>query len=196
MIDILKVVGLTGGIGSGKTTVAGMFKDLGIPVYNADREAKNLMNTSDPLKKGIRALFGEKAFTKEGLNREFIAAIVFNDKEKLEALNELVHPLVRSHFLSWMDAQSAAYVIQENPLIFEKNSQSLFDYIITVTAKKEDKIKRVMARDRIDESQVLGRMNNQLDDSLKIKGADFVIYNESLKKTRAQVKDIHQQLLL
>ncbi len=192
----MKVVGLTGGIGSGKTTVAGMFKDLGIPVYNADREAKNLMNTSEPLKKGLIALFGEKAFDKEGLNREFIAGIVFNDKEKLKALNELVHPLVRSHFLSWIEVQSTAYVIQENPLIFEKNNQNLFDYIITVTAKKEDKIKRVMARDGIDESQVLGRMNNQLDDSLKIKGADFVIYNESLKKTRSQVKDIHQQLLL
>ena len=191
----MKVVGLTGGIGSGKSTVAGMFKALSIPVYNADMEAKNLMNTSDSLKKGILKLFGEKAYKKGSLNREYIAGIVFKDKEKLKALNELVHPLVRSHFLSWLDMQSAPYVIQENPLIFEKNDQNLFDYVITVTAKKEDKIQRVMDRDGIGESQVLERMDNQLDDSLKIAGSDFVIYNESLENTRKQVNDIHQQLL-
>lgn len=191
----MKVVGLTGGIGSGKSTVAGMFKALSIPVYNADMEAKNLMNTSDSLKKGILKLFGEKAYKKGSLNREYIAGIVFKDKEKLKALNELVHPLVRSHFLSWLDMQSAPYVIQENPLIFEKNDQNLFDYVITVTAKKEDKIQRVMDRDGIGESQVLERMDNQLDDSLKIAGSDFVIVNETLQNTRKQVNDIHQQLL-
>ncbi len=191
----MKVVGLTGGIGSGKSTVAGMFKALSIPVYNADMEAKNLMNTSDSLKKGILKLFGEKAYKKGSLNREYIAGIVFKDKEKLKALNELVHPLVRSHFLSWLDMQSAPYVIQENPLIFEKNDQNLFDYIITVTAKKEDKIQRVMDRDAVGESQVLERMDNQLDDSLKIAGSDFVIVNETLQNTRKQVNDIHQQLL-
>ena len=122
----MKVVGLTGGIGSGKTTVAAMFKALGIPVYNADKEAKNLMNTSDSLKKGVVKLFGERAYKKGSLNREYIAGIVFNDKKKLKALNELVHPLVRSHFLNWIDAQKAPYVIQENPLIFEKNDQNLF----------------------------------------------------------------------
>lgn len=191
----MKVVGLTGGIGSGKSTVAGMFKALSIPVYNADMEAKNLMNTSDSLKKGILKLFGEKAYKKGSLNREYIAGIVFKDKEKLKALNELVHPLVRSHFLSWLEVQSAPYVIQENPLIFEKNDQNLFDYVITVTAKKEDKIQRVMERDGIGESQVLERMDNQLDDSLKIAGSDFVIVNETLQNTRKQVNDIHQQLL-
>ena len=191
----MKVVGLTGGIGSGKSTVAGMFKALSIPVYNADMEAKNLMNTSDSLKKGILKLFGEKAYKKGSLNREYIAGIVFKDKEKLKALNELVHPLVRSHFLSWLDMQSAPYVIQENPLIFEKNDQNLFDYVITVTAKKEDKIQRVMERDGIGESQKLERMDNQLDDSLKIAGSDFVIVNETLQNTRKQVNDIHQQLL-
>lgn len=191
----MKVVGLTGGIGSGKSTVAGMFKALSIPVYNADMEAKNLMNTSDSLKKGILKLFGEKAYKKGSLNREYIAGIVFKDKEKLKALNELVHPLVRSHFLSWLDMQSAPYVIQENPLIFEKNDQNLFDYVITVTAKKEDKIQRVMDRDGVGESQVLERMDNQLDDSLKIAGSDFVIVNETLQNTRKQVNDIHQQLL-
>ena len=191
----MKVVGLTGGIGSGKSTVAAMFKALSIPVYNADMEAKNLMNTTDSLKKGILKLFGEKAYKKGSLNREYIAGIVFKDKEKLKALNELVHPLVRSHFLSWLDMQSAPYVIQENPLIFEKNDQNLFDYVITVTAKKEDKIQRVMDRDGIGESQVLERMDNQLDDSLKIAGSDFVIVNETLQNTRKQVNDIHQQLL-
>ncbi len=192
----MKVIGLTGGIGSGKTTVARMFKDLGVPVYNADQEAKNLMNTSDSLKNNIIELFGKNAYKNDILNREFIAQIVFKDKQKLKVLNELVHPMVRNHFSQWIDVQNTSYVIQENPLIFEKNDQNYFDQVITVTAKKGDKIQRVMVRDGISKSQVLDRMANQLDDELKIAGADFVIYNESLEKTRNQVYGIHQQLLL
>ena len=154
------------------------------------------MNTSDSLKNNIIELFGKNAYKNDILNREFIAQIVFKDKQKLKVLNELVHPMVRNHFLQWIDVQNTSYVIQENPLIFEKNDQNYFDQVITVTAKKGDKIQRVMVRDGISKSQVLDRMANQLDDELKIAGADFVIYNESLEKTRNQVYGIHQQLLL
>jgi len=191
----MKIIGLTGGIGSGKSTVAKMFQDLGIPIYNADREAKNLMNTSLALKSSIKALFGEDAYEKGELNRAYVAEIVFKDKQRLEALNQLVHPRVKEDFSRWVALQNAPYVIQENPLIFEKGQQDLFDLVITVTAKKEVRIKRVMDRDGLSEVQVQERMRNQLDDNYKIENSDFVIVNQTLENTRVQVKKIHQQLL-
>jgi len=191
----LKVIGLTGGIGSGKSTVARMFELLNVPVYYADLEAKNLMNSAVTLKLGIAQLFGEKAFVNNELNRAYIADIVFKDKEKLQALNALVHPEVRKHFLDWVDSQMGPYAIQENPLIFEKKDQHLFDKVITVTAEKEDRIQRVIDRDGLTKDQVLRRMRNQLDDTSKIELADFVIYNDILENTKTQVNDIHQQLL-
>jgi len=191
----LKVIGLTGGIGSGKSTVARMFELLNVPVYYADLEAKNLMNSAVTLKLGIARLFGEKAFVNNELNRAYIADIVFKDKEKLQALNALVHPEVRKHFLDWVDSQIGPYVIQENPLIFEKKDQHLFDKVITVTAEKEARIQRVIDRDGLTKDQVLRRMGSQLDDTSKIELADFVIYNDILENTKTQVNDIHQQLL-
>jgi len=191
----LKVIGLTGGIGSGKSTVARMFELLNVPVYYADLEAKNLMNSAVSLKLGIVQLFGEKAYANNLLNRGYIADIVFRDKEKLQALNALVHPEVRKHFLDWVDSQIGPYVIQENPLIFEKNDQHLFDKVISVTADKKIRIQRVIDRDGLSKEQVCDRMANQLDDTSKTELADFVIYNETLENTKIQVNDIHQQLL-
>ena len=191
---MLKVIGLTGGIGSGKSTVARMFELLNVPVYYADSEAKKLMNGAEILKIGITQLFGEKAYINNELNRGYIADTVFKDKEKLQALNALVHPEVRKHFLEWVDSQKAPYVIQENPLIFEKNDQHLFDMVITVTADKEVRIQRVIDRDGLTAEQVYDRMANQLDDTSKTELADFVIYNENLEHTKTQVDDIHQQL--
>lgn len=191
----MKVIGLTGGIGSGKSTVAAMFEALGVPVYYADIEAKKLMNSSDAIKEGMINLFGKKAYTDKGLNSVFIAEIVFKDKEKLQALNALVHPEVRTHFLQWVSDQKAPYVIQENPLIFEKKQQSYFDSIITVTAKETLRIQRVMDRDNLSRDQVLDRIKNQLDDDDKINHSDFVIFNKTLENTKAQTEWIHQQIL-
>ena len=191
----MKVIGLTGGIGSGKSTVARMFELLNVPIYYADREAKNLMNSAVSLKLGIVQLFGEKAYANNVLNRGYIADIVFRDKEKLQALNALVHPEVRKHFLDWVDSQIGPYVIQENPLIFEKSDQHLFDKVISVTADKKIRIQRVIDRDGLSKEQVCDRMANQLDDTSKTELADFVIYNETLENTKIQVNDIHQQLL-
>jgi dephospho-CoA kinase len=153
------------------------------------------MNSAETLKLGIAQLFGEKAYVNNMLNRGYIADIVFRDKEKLQALNTLVHPEVRKHFLDWVDSQIGPYVIQENPLIFEKKDQHLFDKVITVTADKEIRIQRVIDRDGLTKEQVLDRMANQLADTLKTELADFVIYNETLENTKIQVNDIHQQLL-
>ena len=176
----MKVIGLTGGIGSGKSTVARMFELLNVPVYYADQEAKRLMTNSTTLKLGIVQLFGERAYVNNKLNRRYIADVVFKDKVKLEALNALVHPEVRKDFLQWVDSQQAPYVMQENPLIFEKNDLELFDKVIIVTADKEVKIQRIIDRDGLSKDQVLDRMANQLDDTEKTKLADFVIHNESL----------------
>ena len=191
----MKVIGLTGGIGSGKSTVARMFELLNVPVYYADLEAKRLMSDNVTLKLGITKLFGDKAYVNNKLNRGYIAEVVFKDKTKLKALNALVHPEVRKDFLHWIDTQSASYVIQENPLIFEKNDQELFDKVIIVTADKEVRIQRIIDRDGISKDQILDRMANQLDDTEKTELADFVIYNESLENTKVQVSRIHQQLL-
>lgn len=191
----MKVIGLTGGIGSGKSTVARMFELLNVPVYYADQEAKRLMTSSADLKLGIRQLFGEGAYINDRLNRGYIADIVFRDKEKLKALNALVHPEVRKDFLHWVDIQDAPYVIQENPLIFEKNDQGSFDKVIVVTADKEVRIQRIIERDGLSKDQVLDRMANQLDDAKKTELADFLIYNETLANTKIQVNAIHQQLL-
>lgn len=189
------IVGLTGGIGSGKSTVAKMFLRLGVPVYFADAQAKKLMNSSEELRKGIIDLFGEMAYKNNKLNTAFIAKIVFKNKEKLKRLNALVHPAVQRDFKNWMLTQNAPYVIQENPLIFEKQTQGNFDAIITVTAPLQDRIHRVMDRDGFTKEQVLDRMRNQGDDKLKIEGADFVIYNQDIEKTRAQTKEVHHRII-
>ena len=192
----MKIVGLTGGIGSGKSTVARMFELLNVPVYYADLEAKKILNESDTIKDGMRQLFGENAYIDNVLNRAYIAEIVFKDKEKLNALNDLIHPKVQNHFLKWVAEQRTPYIIQENPLIFEKQQQDVFDKIITVTADKELRIERVMARDSVSKDQVLDRMANQMEDREKIASADYVISNETLEGSKIQVDQIHQELLL
>ena len=191
----MKIIGLTGGIGSGKSTVAKMFNELGVPIYYSDDEAKRLMNTSDQIKKGLIDVFGQKSFENGKLNRAYIAALVFNDNEKLKNLNAIVHPEVKSNFKKWIMNQNAPYIIQENPLIFENNSQHDFDLVITVTAPKKNRIKRVMARDGLSENQVLDRVKNQLDDESKINGSDFVIINDTLNHTKIQVERINQEIL-
>ena len=191
----MKVIGLTGGIGSGKSTVARMFELLNVPVYYADLEAKKLINSDADLIYEITKYFGEQAYVNKVLNRVYIAGIVFKDKEKLKILNALVHPKVRKDFLAWIEVQNAPYVIQENALIFEKKSKDLFDQVITVTADKELRIQRIMDRDDLNKDQVFNRMTSQLDDIEKTKLADFVIYNETLEETKSQVDLIHQELL-
>ena len=191
----MKIVGLTGGIGSGKTTIAKMFEELGVPVYYADMEAKKLMQNSAGLRKKIIALLGEDAYDHKGINRAFIAQIVFHDREKLEQLNALVHPQVENHFKKWLGLQNAAYIIQENALIFEKNKQAAYDRIITVTAPFEKRIERVVKRDGVTRQQVLDRIDNQIDDDYKVKQASFVINNTVLSESKDQVSHIHRQLI-
>lgn len=196
MIGEIKVVGLTGGIGSGKSTVAKMFEALGVPVYYADYEAKKLMNTSLTIKNKLLESFGAETYISEKLNRKFLANLVFNNKEKLAQLNAIVHPEVNKHFKDWVKKQTSKYVIQENAIIFENDKQGDFDAIIMVTAPLEVKINRVMARDSITKENVLARMNNQWNDEDKILHSHYVIHNIDLEQSKLQVNQIHSEIML
>lgn len=189
------LVGLTGGIGSGKTTIANFFKEFGIPVYIADTEAKALMNRSKVIKRKLIALFGENAYQEGKLNREYLSQKIFNDKDLLQKMNAIVHPKVASHFKRWVKKQDAPYVISEAAILFENSSYKKYDYIITVTAPEQVRLKRVMSRDNSSEKKVKSVMDNQWKDAEKIKLSDFVIQNINLEEAKAQVQQIHKKLL-
>jgi len=189
------IVGLTGGIGSGKTTVANFFKELGVPVYNSDKEARKLMKNSKKVKKAIVELLGESAYKGKKLNKTYISNKIFNNKKLLQNLNSIVHPAVRKHFLKWKKKQDAPYVIQETALIFENISQEFYDKIILVVAPELQRIQRVSERDSISKQQVESRLNNQLKDDEKIPLADFIIENIELLKTKEKVEKVNRVLL-
>lgn len=192
----MKYVGLTGGIGSGKTTVGKMFTELGVPVYNSDDQAKQLMETSKTVKKALKTLLGEAAYKDKRLNKTFISEQVFNDKSLLGKLNSIVHPAVRTHFLAWSKQQKAPYVIQEAAIIFEIGSQDFYDKTILVRAPENLRIERIMARDpQSSPTAIKARMQNQWEDARKIDTSDYVIENLDLKTTRRQVLNIHRAIL-
>ena len=188
-------VGLTGGIGSGKSTVASFFRELGAPVYDSDRRAKELMNVDTDLREAITALLGTKADKDGSLNRQWIAGRVFSDPELLSSLNALVHPAVREDFNLWSAAQKAPYVLQEAAILMENRGNKHLDRTILVTARESVRIARVVERDDVQAADVRERMENQWKDSDKIPLADFVIENTNLENTRRQVEDIHRELL-
>ncbi len=189
------IVGLTGGIGSGKTTVAKLFLELGVPIYIADIEAKKLMNTSKIIRKKLIALFGEEAYLNNTLNRPFLADKIFKNKVLLKKMNAIVHPKVASHFKKWVMKQDYPYVIKEVAILFENDSYKSCDAVITVTAPIEVRIDRVIARDNTSEGKVKSIINNQWNDEEKIKLSQFVITNTDLIKTKMQVAEIHEKLL-
>jgi len=191
----MKVVGLTGGIGSGKTTVAGFFKELNIPVYIADEAGKRLMNTSAEIREKIIALFGQEAYKDDLPNRKFIASKVFNDKEQLSKLNSIIHPAVATDFKNWLETQSSEYVIYEAAILFETGGYRKCDFSILVTAPQEVRIQRLQKRDDSSVKEIQDRMDNQWSDEKKSQMADFLINNEELAQTKVQVKHIHDEIL-
>ncbi len=188
-------VGLTGGIGSGKTTVAKVFELLGIPVYYADIEAKRIMNEDPELKEQIIHLFGPKAYPSNELDRSYIASIVFNDKKKLDLLNSLVHPATIKDGNNWLTRQNSPYSIKEAALIFESGMQEYLDYVIGVSAPVGLRTKRSMQRDAVSEEAVKARMNKQMDEETKLSLCDFKIYNDEEKAVIPQVLALHDKLL-
>lgn len=189
-------VGITGGIGSGKTTVTNVFKTLGIPVFDADAAAKKVMNEDEDLKNKIRNFFGEEAYITGILNRKYIADIVFKDAYKLEKLNAMVHPVTIAMGEEWMQQQASVYALKEAAIIFESGAAAGLDYIIGVFAPQHLRIQRVMQRDKVSREEVLSRMSKQIDEFMKMKLCDFVITNDEQQLLIPQVLAVHEKLLL
>ncbi|MEM6966584.1 MAG: dephospho-CoA kinase [Bacteroidota bacterium] len=190
-------IGITGGIGSGKTTVCKIFESLGIPVYYADDRAKKLMIENAELVQKIKNLLGDDAYFQDGtLNRPYIASIVFQDKEKLEQLNGLVHPAVRKDGIQWHDAQSLVpYTLKEAALLVESGNHQLLDTLISVWAPKEVRIQRVLNRDGALRAEIEARMDKQLPEYEKLKIADFVIINDGNRALVKQVVKLHRHFV-
>ena len=188
-------IGLTGGIGSGKSTVAKVFEVLGIPVYYADEEAKRLMNEDEVLKEKIQEFFGTESYTNGLLNRKYIAGIVFHDPKKLEQLNALVHPLTINDANNWLQQQTTPYAIKEAALIFETGIHEYLDYVIGVYAPASLRIQRVMERDNISLEAVMARMSKQMDEEEKMRLCNFVINNDEQQLLIPQVLALHEKLM-
>jgi len=188
-------IGITGGIGSGKTTVSKVFETLGIPVYYADDAAKVLMNTDTALAAGIREAFGEAAYNSGVLDRKYLAGKVFNDVQKLEQLNRLVHPATLADAAAWMERQETPYVIKEAALIFESGSQQQLQKVIGVYAPTHLRIQRVMQRDGVTREAVLSRMDKQINETIKMRLCDYVIDNDEQQLLIPQVLAVHEKLL-
>jgi dephospho-CoA kinase len=189
-------VGITGGIGSGKTTVCRLFTTLGIPVYYADARGRELMNSDPVIISQVKKLFGSEVYDENGLNRKLVSDKVFQDKQLLQQLNAIVHPAVYNDTQSWFQLyQDKDYVLYEAAIIFETGSNAMLDKVILVVAPLEERISRTMLRDSVSREEVLERVNKQLPDSEKIKKADFIIHNDHSEPLTDQVLEVHRQLL-
>ena len=188
-------IGLTGGIGSGKSTIAKLFELLQVPVYYADAASKRLYHSNPELMASLKHHFGEDVYTNDQLDRARLAAVVFNDTDKLDLLNSLVHPLTIQDAVDWMSRQTAPYIIKEAALLFESGSVAGLDYVIGVFSPATVRIKRVMDRDGVSRQDVLTRMSRQIDEGIKMRLCDFVITNNEQEMVIPQILDLHQQLL-
>lgn len=188
-------IGLTGGIGSGKSTVAKVFETLGIPVYYADEAARRIMNEDPWLKEQLIQHFGAATYPNGKLDRKYLAGIVFNNPSKLELLNALVHPATIRNGEDWMARQSAPYAIKEAALIFESGTQAQLDYVIGVSAPDALRIHRTMQRDQVSREEVIARMNKQIRQVIKMRLCNFVIVNDEQHAVIPQVLALHEQLL-
>lgn len=192
----MKIIGLTGGIGSGKTTVGKWFAENGIPVYDSDSEAKLLIKENDELRLKISSLLGDEAYVDGVYNRKFVAAKVFSNPRLLEKLNEIVHPAVFEHFHNWVKNQKSEFIIKEAAILFESGSYKDCDLIISVVAKEELRIERVVKRDGLDPNQVRDRIRTQWTDELRIKHSDFVINNDlDLSHLKSEFQRVYNELL-
>ena len=192
----MKIIGLTGGIGSGKSAVLSVFSSFGVPCYESDSRAKKLMHEDLELIYQIKALFGDEIYENDKLNRSKLADLVFADKSKLERLNALVHPRVKKDFQSFVNQQDAVYVIKEAAILFETGAAKDCDATILVTAPEKLRTERVMKREKTNAAHIKSRMNNQWSDEKKIQLADYVINNIDWDKTLKKIDEIHQKLLI
>jgi len=188
-------VGLTGNIGSGKSLVCEAFKALGISVFNADLEARKILNSKEAIQDIIQTFGDDVLLNKKEINRKKLAAIVFNSKQELEKLNQLIHPLLRQNFQAWCyEREEESYILQEAAILFENDFHTLMNKVITVSAPLNIRLKRVMERDGANKEDVLARMNHQWPDGKKEALSDFVINNDGTEMLLPQILKIHQEL--
>ena len=187
-------LGITGGIGSGKSTICKIFKSLQVPVYHADDRAKYLVSADKEIQNDIISVFGEKAFTHSTYNREYIASVVFKDKNKLESLNRIVHPRVEKDFSDWYQKQNCSYIVHEAAILFESGVYKQMDYTLFIDAPVNYRIERVVKRDKVSEKQVIVRLNNQWPADKISEMADWVIVNDGKTLILPQILEIHNYL--
>jgi len=190
-------IGITGGIGSGKTTVCRIFEALGIPVFNADQVAKSIMNTDAALMASIKEIFGKQAYFKNGeLNRKYLASQVFSNQKALNVLNSLVHPAAIQAFEDWyLEQNNGPYVLKEAAILFESGSYKNCDFNILILSPETLRIRRVMERDEVDEESVRARINKQMAEEEKEKLADFTIINDEKKALIPQVLKLNEHFI-
>jgi dephospho-CoA kinase len=192
----MKIIGLTGGIGSGKSSVLEIFKKIGISTYNADESAKELISSNKKIIFLIKQLFGEDIYNKNELNSKLVSKIVFNDKEKLKSLNSIIHPEVAKDFDNFcFEHRNESYIVKEAAIIFETKTENLFNKIIYVKAPKEIRIDRVMQRDNLSRDDVLNRIQNQINETSIIDKCDFIIDNINYTELEEKVLKIHNTLI-
>ena len=187
-------VGITGGIGSGKSTVCRMLAERGVALYDADSRAKELMSTSESLRRALIENFGAETFTAEGLNRQYLAERVFNDAEQLRLLNSLVHPAVITDFEAWAEEQNGGYVVFESAILFEAGLENRVDVVVAVMAPESLRVERVMARDGHSKEQVMARIKNQMSDDERSNRSKYSIVNIDVEELEEDVEQLHRRL--
>jgi len=190
----MKVIGITGGIGTGKTKALNFFKSKNIPCYESDRRAKDLLNSEIELIKAIKSIFGEDIYNESGIDRKALAGIVFNQKESLKILNDTVHPFVKSDFDKFIKKQKSKIIFYESAIIFEHAMQEYFDKIILLISPFKDRIKRLIKRDGLSLDEIKKRISNQFDDKDKIPLSDYIINNESWKDTILELEKTYLEI--
>jgi dephospho-CoA kinase len=188
-------LGITGGIGSGKTSVCRVFNVLGIPVFSADPEASKVMSADKKIIKGINEIAGRNIYPGGNLDRMALASLIFNDQESLRKVNELVHPVVFDNFIRWAEEQTTPYVIMEAAILFESGGHKLVDRIATIIAPVEERISRVTFRNKLSRDQVMERIKNQMTDEERIKRSDYVINNSENEMIIPVILQIHEDLI-
>ena len=190
----MKIIGITGGIGTGKTKALNFFKSKNIPCYESDRRAKDLLNSDIELIKAIKSIFGEDIYNESGIDRKALASIVFNDEESLQILNDTVHPFVKSDFNKFIRKEESKIIFYESAIIFEHAMQEYFDKIILLISPFEDRIKRLVKRDGFSLDQIKKRISNQFDDKDKIPLSDYIINNKFWEDTVLELEKIYLKI--
>lgn len=188
-------LGVTGGIGSGKTSVCKVFTILGIPVFSTDPEARKIMENDESVVRRINSIAGRNLYINGKLNRNELASLIFNDNTLLQKVNSLIHPIVFEHFKQWETEQDAPYVIMEAAVLFESGGSKLVDRIATIVAPLEERVERVILRNNLSREQVMERMQNQIDDKIRIKQSDYVIHNSENEMIIPAILKIHNDIL-